>query len=145
MLNLDPIKQRLAAATPGPWGALGPGASGLCYVSGPGITQVGQADAALIANAPTDIAALVAEVQRLDGLMAEFTSIIQRQNAERNDLVARADRAEAQLATLTKERDAEILRARKAEAEVERLKHPYRIAKCDCFLPTCLMCSEQDQ
>jgi hypothetical protein len=46
MLDLDPIKARLAAATPGPW----------VYSCN---------DAYLIANAPTDLAALVAEVERL--------------------------------------------------------------------------------
>ena len=84
MLDLDAIKARLAAATPGPWTSHGwevDGADdepagerlivadaktvvGLSYYDGDHIT-CSRVDADIIANAPTDIAALVAEVERL--------------------------------------------------------------------------------
>lgn len=74
MLDLEPIKARLAAATPGPW-HVEPEATacGSFVARMPGIyiepehqhlAPAGN-DAALIANAPADIAALVAEVERL--------------------------------------------------------------------------------
>lgn len=56
MLDLQPIKSRLAAATPGPWRFTK-------------IRPQPNPDADLIANAPQDLAALVAEVERLrDGI-----------------------------------------------------------------------------
>lgn len=78
MLNLEPIKARLARATPGPWETM-PGESG----RGAQFKYIGQSDCdfpvcemfvirekwgedlCLIANAPTDLAALVEEVERL--------------------------------------------------------------------------------
>ena len=74
MLDLEPIKARLAVATPGPW-HVEPEATacGSFVARMPGIyiepehqhlAPAGN-DAALIANAPADIAALVAEVERL--------------------------------------------------------------------------------
>jgi hypothetical protein len=70
-VNLSDIKSRLAAATPGPWmrfdgghiGRLGD-EYGICHV----YCAMGRADDAnvdLIARAPTDLADLVAEVERL--------------------------------------------------------------------------------
>lgn len=95
MLDLQPIKARLAAATPGPWTA-DLNASGMATVavesskpsllaSLAGVAQVNTImvvssgplygspaqDADLIANAPTDLAALVAEVERLRGAIKE--------------------------------------------------------------------------
>lgn len=81
MLDLQPIKDRLAAATPGPWTAspnvqpLGVAAVAevntvLVLASGP-LYGSPMRDASLIANAPTDLAALVAEVERLRGILAD--------------------------------------------------------------------------
>lgn len=72
-LDLEPIKARLAAATPGPWESdIYPGSENWVYVGGvrgPGPSlELGadsSGDAEFITNAPTDIAALVAEVERL--------------------------------------------------------------------------------
>lgn len=91
-LDLKAIKARLAAATPGPWRSawddgdpnadvtirsLAPGldecASYVIVASwydGP-ITLCLEADAAFIAAAPSDVAALVAEVERLRALLSE--------------------------------------------------------------------------
>lgn len=93
MFNLQPIKDRLAAATPGPW-TVDPNAPGMATVavesskpsllaSLAGVAQVNTVlilssgpvcgspaqDAELIANAPADLAALVAEVERLRTLI----------------------------------------------------------------------------
>ena len=78
-LDLDPIRARLAAATPGPWHAYGNTLAaevGRCTCSphygaherSCGLEDIGQvveSDAELIAHAPADLAALVAEVERL--------------------------------------------------------------------------------
>jgi hypothetical protein len=77
MLDLNPIKTRLASATPGPWTAY----SAMCCpdmggVSGPKgsvcAKQVGRyghpmsiEDAEFVAAARTDVEALIAEVERL--------------------------------------------------------------------------------
>lgn len=66
MSNLEDIKNRLAAATPGPWELLG----GNEYISPIGITVapddggVTSRDAEFIAHAPEDIAWLLGEVER---------------------------------------------------------------------------------
>ena len=75
MLDLDPIKARLAAATPGPWRWSRVESWGhvaklhdihfLPNLASLSSTQQDQADADLIAHAPSDLAALVAEVERL--------------------------------------------------------------------------------
>ena len=80
-LDLEPIKERLEAATPGPWRVWrDPDPTKVratavetawCYGDIEGDTELitdylpTDADAELIANAPEDIAALVAEVERL--------------------------------------------------------------------------------
>ena len=86
-MDLEPIKKRLAAATPGPWEAQDfdnfPGDEGSAIVGAFGVGLVAyalrhgssgdgwydeeqcDADATFIAHAPEDIAALVAEVERL--------------------------------------------------------------------------------
>ena len=82
-MNLNLIKARLAAATPGPWGIqgaqsdyeiVGPGPSVEGWTQGPFVLEFSTwpspralkwKDAELIAHAPGDIAALVAEVERL--------------------------------------------------------------------------------
>ena len=88
-LDLEPIKERLAAATPGPWKAKEDSWDGYSVViddSGPGVSiiaeQIGQGwdegrgDAEFIANAPEYIAALVAEVERLRGQVNAVKKII---------------------------------------------------------------------
>ena len=77
MLDLQPIKDRLAAASPGPWQWFGnESAAGTTYgalsTNGQGLLEIRQADRfsieadlRLITHAPQDIAALVAEVERL--------------------------------------------------------------------------------
>lgn len=84
-LDLDPIKERLAEATPGPWDfhvlpqSVGITVATIHSEHGPRETcwtvdfppEIGgmgtEKDAEFIANAPEDIAALVAEVERLRG------------------------------------------------------------------------------
>ena len=77
--DLDAIRARLAAATPGPWHAYGntlAAETGGCTCSPHygaheahcGLEEIGQvveSDADLIAHAPADLAALLAEVERL--------------------------------------------------------------------------------
>jgi len=84
MIDLEPIKARLAnVATPPPWKAYGPDALGRTFVNREGATLDHAAiiadtgggnraarDADLIAHAPTDLAALIAEVERLRGQLA---------------------------------------------------------------------------
>lgn len=75
MIDLEAIKARLAAATPGPWAVFN-----RCFV----VTRSGDVivstqshpyqkrmdeDLALIAHAPADIAALIAEVEQLRGTL----------------------------------------------------------------------------
>lgn len=84
MLDLEPIKARLAAATPGPWrfdsswipsyrrhanwlrsdGVAADGAAANCVLRVVDGSMLDK-DADLIENAPADLAALVAEVERL--------------------------------------------------------------------------------
>ena len=98
-LDLDPIRTRLEAASPGPWrwedwGAPPVDHEGSAYTLAsdelvgsdllPGLTKAictaaratsswrNPADAALIAHAPSDIAALIAEVERLRGTDPEM-------------------------------------------------------------------------
>jgi hypothetical protein len=67
MIDLAPIKARLAAATPGPWReGLNGGSSGITTEDEwRGMESMVHAGRALIAHAPTDMAGLVAEVERL--------------------------------------------------------------------------------
>ena len=82
-LDLEPIKERLAAATPGPWRVwTDPDPTKVratavetawCHGDIEGDTELitdylpTDADAEMIAHAPSDLAALVAEVERLRG------------------------------------------------------------------------------
>jgi len=73
-LDLAPIEARLKAATPGPWRwvAVSGGWDGVAAEGGPDICRLSLnlgANAILIAHAPTDIAALVAEVRRLQAAL----------------------------------------------------------------------------
>lgn len=73
--ELNAIRERLAAATPGPWRAEYSGITGPVVVDAESIDARdhvarcphyrGQADTDFIAHAPTDVAALLAEVERL--------------------------------------------------------------------------------
>lgn len=74
-LDLTPIKARLDAASPGPWSwgyvddtanpeALHSSIDLVAYAPDRTI-KIGYPDATLIASAPADIAALIAEVERL--------------------------------------------------------------------------------
>lgn len=64
MLDLDPMKERVDKATPGPWTnkRYRVGTVATDWTVG---TCNGLNDAELIAHAPTDLAALIAEVERL--------------------------------------------------------------------------------
>lgn len=96
-MNLDPIKRRLAAITPGPWilapEKCGPQGQGVYQESSLGpICEVGdpyprgdnhpQENMEFITSSPTDIAALVAEVERLNGVLVEIDDELK--NAERS-------------------------------------------------------------
>lgn len=79
-LDLDPIRARLAAATPGPWYSewvpdddwiVVYGQPHGAYVCPEVCTLTDDADAEFIAHAPADIAALLAEVERLREQLAE--------------------------------------------------------------------------
>lgn len=97
MPDLDAIKTRLAAATPGPWtptkqddiaGGQVYGADGLvvCEMTFARPEDVSDANADFIGNAPADLAALVAEVERLRKEDNESVDKI-RELQHRNDLL----------------------------------------------------------
>ena len=93
-IDLDPIKERLAVATPGPWDfSVLPQSVGITVATihsehGPRETcwtvdlppEIGgmgtEKDAEFIAHAPEDIAALVAEVERLRGQVNAVKKIV---------------------------------------------------------------------
>jgi hypothetical protein len=85
-VNLDAIKKRLEAATPGPWPFTGNVGGKLvtelvrALVDDPTVTTRYDGDRRLIANAPTDIAALVAEVERL---RAEMVPLVEYERMRR--------------------------------------------------------------
>lgn len=123
MLDLQPIKDRLSLATPGPWSL------DVTYFQPKSIwARVGKlfsaddatfGDCALIANAPADIAALIAEVERLT---AENDS----QEARICHLLDEADKridADIQRRNASIGRPAETVRnIDRLQAEVERLR-----------------------
>jgi hypothetical protein len=96
-MDLEPIKKRLAAATPGPWRAQEfdsyPGDEGSAIVGGYSVGLVAYAvrpdfgaasgydeaqcdrDAQFIAHAPTDIAALIAEVEKLKAKLKRLSTL----------------------------------------------------------------------
>ena len=93
MLDLEVIKARLAAATPGPWEQMPsknkggvdryvgpPGCGPICEMSV--IREKWGDDMRLIANAPTDLAALVAEVERLRAEVEVYKDFLE---AEQDD------------------------------------------------------------
>lgn len=76
MIDKQAIKARLDAATPGPWKHfvwdqehLVRDGNGRCIVDAVGLSLP---NANFIANAPTDIGALLAEIERLEGELAKF-------------------------------------------------------------------------
>lgn len=112
---LEAIRARLAAATPGPWtlpyhdGALaGPHGASLLGLDVDGMAIVwARADAELIAHAPADIAALLAEVERLRAEVAERVEAERVADARLREWLssdAEAERLRAVLAYLA-ERD----------------------------------------
>ena len=79
-LDLDPIKAREAAATPGPWKVVDPGYR-VAVDDGTGFLVANTfmapssrdlPDARFIAHARTDVPALLAEVERLRAELAEW-------------------------------------------------------------------------
>jgi hypothetical protein len=93
-LDLEPIKARLAAATPGPWRVwTDPDPTKVratavetawCHGDIEGDTELitdylpTDADAEMIAHAPEDLAALVAEVERLRGQIDAVRALLGR-------------------------------------------------------------------
>jgi len=140
-LYLDAIKARLAAATPGPWvlqGAQsdydisGEGERVNGWTVGPRVLEIDLrdprhlklADAELIANAPSDLKALLEEVERLRGEVDGCVTAIESLRAERNALRERLrEVAQILIAEVGAEgpMDAEDA-ARKAVARMERLR-----------------------
>lgn len=123
--RLAEIKARLAAATPGPWQAhlsntpphylatpvvshkCGPAGDRLGrFVLWDGDPEQADKDALIIANAPTDIADLLAYVEQLEGLLRDLCE---------------DSRAAAEVVRLTQERDA-------LTHELLRLKESRRLA-----------------
>jgi hypothetical protein len=118
MLDLDPIRKRLEAATPGEWSAYTPKGCpdgwlsiNAMWAAGP-IDPAGLCpeDAQFIAHAPADIAALLGEVERLRikldalnptiGLSKAIDGMLDRYEGICKELDARAGRAEARVAEL---------------------------------------------
>ena len=112
-LDLEPIKERLAAATPGPWKAKEDSWDGYSVViddNGPGVSiiaeQIGQGedggrgDAEFIANAPEDIAALVAEVERLRATIHVLTSERDSALERNNDLIEQSEKQQSRLSAV---------------------------------------------
>lgn len=93
MLDLEPIENRLDAATPGPWlvhptyprclvSAAEPTMSLLALdVDNYAIVE-DEHDASLIAHAPGDLAALVAEVKRLRAIIKAATPCVMCDNGD---------------------------------------------------------------
>lgn len=88
MPDLDAIRARLDRATPGPWtvaeteGWIGihpvcppHGTDDAAEISG-GLDDLTPADADLIAHAPTDLAALVAEIERLRAVAEAAAQVV---------------------------------------------------------------------
>ena len=96
MPDLQPIKDRLAVATPGPWWASKEKSFGTYLaVAVVGCNEVlaeydgyrhsDDDDADLIAHAPADLAALVAEVERLRGAIQTHERIGRRMSNNPHD------------------------------------------------------------
>jgi hypothetical protein len=102
MLNLEPIKARLSEATPGPWRASNPwGYERLRVISAPGgpvSTAYNDVDgfnnADFIAAAPEDMAALIAEVERLRSEMEDDFETLQFVRWKMRQMKAKLKRAD---------------------------------------------------
>lgn len=95
MLDLEPIKKRLFDASRGPWFVGVRGGAGAVVVEvgdlvvkAPGPAVEDEADAALVANAPTDLAALVSEVERLRGRTAQLESRLRTEDDQYHEMRA---------------------------------------------------------
>ncbi len=120
-LDLDAIEARLKAATPGPWGWSAEDAS-MTSLTGPdeleqhvlSVTACAECttrearclgprepDADLIAHAPTDLAALVAEVRRLQDDNTRLTDLVRYQRGDLHTASLITDAEYADLAGLT--------------------------------------------
>lgn len=142
--TLAPIRERLAAATPGPWAAHdgveyseeGPYQASPPYVSASGENVVegcwSDADAALIAHAPTDLATLLAlvdtlagERDRLAARVAELEPFVAFHKGKVEGLRARIAELQSDFGAMQDERDGleeerDAANARAVEAERER-------------------------
>jgi len=119
-LDIESIEARANAATPGPWVRIGDsigadvkkctcgvprsvyGHESGCGIDGPLITGAAIPDAEFIAAAREDVPALVAEVERLRAIEVEALDATR----EFGDVLARAERAEAEVKRLRAQRDA---------------------------------------
>jgi hypothetical protein len=103
MIDLEAIKGRLAAATPGPWyvdeSLRGVEAQTHGYPVEI-VAWTGRADAVLIAHAPGDIAALVAEVERLRADNARIMLEAERHRRIADEAVERIESAETERAAV---------------------------------------------
>ena len=97
MLDIEAIKGRLNDATPGPWKATYPinrKKASITQVKEDAdgwsvhICDVLKEDAELIANAPTDLAACVAEIERLTGELEWLNKELRRRASLYGDLTA---------------------------------------------------------
>jgi hypothetical protein len=125
--QLSAIRARLDAATPGPWEAVTPkryaavrSEKAGCYVYTQGkipadthadtVTRQ-QRDAHLIANAPTDLRALLDEVERLTTLLAGTEAVLENEREYQTRLKAEV----GQLANESFRRGAEAMREAAAQ------------------------------
>lgn len=102
MLDLDPIKARLARATPGPWEQMPSKNKGGVdrYVGPPGCGPVCEMsvirekwgdDMRLIANAPTDLGALVQEAELLRNALVDLLKAVTEDGSTEAIMLAAAD------------------------------------------------------
>ena len=156
MLDLEPIKERLTAATPGPWfadddGGVSTEPHAYTMTSTPVVDTEGcgmgnPKDATFIANAPTDITALVAEVERLEKEVGTERS---KQNAWM-DLYHVTAKRNKQL-TEAIEADSDVMFARREEIEhlraqidaVRALHVPVDVKLYAATVKECALCPEQ--
>ena len=98
MIDLDAIKARLTAAIPGPWyvdeSLRGVEAQAYGYPVEV-VAWTGRAEAVLIAHAPADIGALIAEVERLRSINDEYLLEMGRQHAKLREQALEAKRERA--------------------------------------------------
>ena len=112
MIDLEAIKARLSAATPGPWRRDGNHRAKVRGGDGDTLTRVvpessdepwsptDEANADLIAHAPGDIAALVAEVERLRADNARIMLEAERHRRIADEAIERIESAEEERAAV---------------------------------------------